>query len=350
MLPRFHPTHAMRRQAGFSIAELMISVAIGLLILAGMATLFVNNSKAQDEIEKANRQIENGRFAIQLLSGDLRNAGYFGEFDPTELTAPVALVDPCATDLDDIKPGMSLPVQAYDDGSGKPSCLADVKTGTDVLVVRHTATCVAGVGTCAALGVSGPFFQASTCNNLSELGSGSVANYYAMDIDGSTLALHDRTCDATAGSGAVAPIRRYLSHIYYIANNDNSGDGIPTLKRAELNVVNGALAITVVPLVEGIENMQLEYGLDSAVTGSPASYNAAPATVAEWQSVVAVKLNILARNLQPTNGHTDSRSYVLGRKADGTDNTVAAANDGYKRHVFQSTIVLPNPTGRRTTP
>lgn len=345
MFPRSLPA---RRQRGFSIVELMISMTIGLLILMGMTTLFVNNSQAQNEIEKANRQIENGRFGIQVMAGDLRNAGYYGEFDPIALTAPAALVDPCSVDMDDIRLGLTLPVQGYDNGSDAPSCLQDVKSGTDIVAVRHTATCVAGVGTCSALGVSGPFFQASTCNNTSELGSATVTDHYAIDLDGSTLDRHDRTCTATAGSGALAPIRRYLTHIYYVANNDVSGDGIPTLKRAELNVDNGELVITVSPLIEGIENIQLEYGLDSAATGSTASYSAAPSTVAQWQSVVSVKLNILARNLEATSGHVDNRDYVLGRKADGTDNTVGATSDAYKRHVFQSTIVLPNPAGRRT--
>lgn len=344
----FAPSLSARRQRGFSIAELMISVTIGLLILTGMITLFINNSKAQTEIEKANRQIENGRFGIQLLGGDLRNAGYYGEFEPSVLTAPAALVDPCSVDMDVIKEGLTLPVQGYDNGSGAPTCLTDLKTDTDIVVVRHTATCVAGVGTCSALGVSGPFFQASTCGNTSELGSATVTDHYAMDLDGSTLDRHDLTCTATAGSGALAPIRRYMTHIYYVANNDVSGDGIPTLKRAELNVVSGQLAITVVPLVEGIENLQIEYGLDSGATGNAASYSAAPSTVAQWQSVVAVKLNLLARNLEPTQGYQDSRSYVLGRDANGDPNEVAAASDAYKRHVFQSTVVLPNPTGRRT--
>ncbi len=345
MFPR---SFSLPRQRGFSIAELMIAMTIGLLILVGMGTLFVNNTKAQNEIEKANRQIENGRFGIQVLGGDLRNAGYYGEFDPTSLAAPATLVDPCSLDMDDIKLGLTLPVQGYDNGSGAPSCLTDVKTGTDIVVVRHTATCVAGVGICSALGVSGPFFQAASCNNSSELGSGTVTDHYAMDLDGSTLDRHDLSCTATAGTGALAPIRRYLTHIYYVANNDVGSDGIPTLKRAELNVVSGALAITVVPLIEGIENLQLEYGLDSGAIGTTASYSAAPASVAEWQSVVAVKLNILARNLEATQGYVDSREYVLGLKADGDENRVGAASDGYKRHVFQSTVVLPNPTGRRT--
>ena len=129
----------------------MIAVAIGLLILAGMTTLFVSNSKAQTEIEKANRQVENGRYAVSLLAGDLRNAGYYGEFDPTELATPAPLPDPCALTIAALKDGLPLHVQGYDNAAASVlSCLTDVKAGTDVLVLRHARTCVAGAANCDA--------------------------------------------------------------------------------------------------------------------------------------------------------------------------------------------------------
>jgi type IV pilus assembly protein PilW len=79
--------HPFPRRAarGFTLAELMIAMAIGLVLLAGLTTLFVRNTNAQGEIEKANRQVENGRYAISVLSEDLANAGYYGEFNPTGL-------------------------------------------------------------------------------------------------------------------------------------------------------------------------------------------------------------------------------------------------------------------------
>src|SRR4029077_9116717 len=85
-----------------------------------------------------------------------------------------------------------------------------------------------------------------------------------------SLNLHQKDC-VTA-----ATFNQYRTHIYFVANNDQPGDGIPTLKRAEL----GAGAFTIVPLVEGVENLQLEYGLDTSVptTGSPAVYTADPNT------------------------------------------------------------------------
>jgi type IV pilus assembly protein PilW len=345
------------RARGFTIAELLVAVAIGLLILAGMTTMFVNNSRAQAEIEKSNRQVENGRYAIDVLTTDLRNAGFYGEFDPTPLASPAALPDPCASTVAALVAALPLHVQGYDNGASLPACLTDVRAGTDVLVVRRTSTCVNGDPTCDTGSIQGPLFQASLCNNASELDSGNPATYFALDTDPSGLTRHQRDCTAAAGSGTLAASRRYLTHIYFVANNDKSGDGIPTLKRAELRLNAGVLGFTIVPLTEGVDNLQLEYGIDTNNDGvadlfsaSPGSANACaqPAcAVSNWRNVLSVKLNVLSRNTETTAGYTDRKAYVLGNKADGSENRIVAASDHYKRHVFQSTVPLPNPAGRK---
>jgi type IV pilus assembly protein PilW len=347
--PSFPPLP--RRARGFTIPELMVAITIGLLILAGMSTLFVRNSRAQSEIEKANRQLENGRYGIELLTGDLRNAGFYGEFDPTVLPTPAAMPDPCSASLAALTAALPLHVQGYDQDATMPGCLADRKSGTDVLVVRHTRPCVAGAADCQD-DVSGPLLQASLCNSASELGSPVVTNQFRLDTNTANLNRTQRNCTTAAVT------RRFQTHIYFIANNDRSGDGIPTLKRAELQVLDdGNLGLLTVPLAEGIENMQLEYGVDTDNDGRPDVFTPTPETangcttatcaVVNWRNVMAVKINLLSRNTEQTPGYTDNRRYVLGHLADGSDNTVAAANDHYKRHVFQSLMPLPNPIGRK---
>ena len=56
---------------GFSLVELMVSLAIGLVLVAGLATLFADSSRTGAEIDKSMRQIENGRYAVDLLSETL---------------------------------------------------------------------------------------------------------------------------------------------------------------------------------------------------------------------------------------------------------------------------------------
>lgn len=349
---------SLRRCGGFSLAELMIASGIGLLILAGLSTMFVKNTRAQQEIEQSHRQVENGRYAIDVLGVDLRNAGYYAEFDPTVLANPAALPDLCATSLDGLKAGLVLPVQGLDGGAALPACLSDVREGTDVLVVRRTATCIAGVGSCAPVTSGGPFFQASLCNNASELDSPDVADFYALSLSTVNLNRHQRDCSPVANSGTPAAVRRYQTHVYYVANNNRAGDGIPTLKRLELGSTGEAPTWnTVVPLAEGIQDLQVEYGLDLAKDGvadvtvaDPAladSCASAACAVSNWRAAVAVRIHVLARNTQPSPGYVDRKSYTLGLDAGGEPHTIAAANDAYKRHVFQVQVALSNPAGRR---
>ena len=72
----------LMRQRGFSLVELMISVTISLVILAGLSAMLVNVSRTNAEMAKSNSQIENGRFAVQVLENDLVHAGFWGEYVP----------------------------------------------------------------------------------------------------------------------------------------------------------------------------------------------------------------------------------------------------------------------------
>jgi len=345
------------RQHGFSMVELMVSVTIGLLLLAGLTTLFVNNSSARDEIEKTNRQIENGRYAVQLLTDDLRMAGFFGEFNPNQLTAPTAVPDPCVTASADLRAAMPLHVQGVDGTSSAPSvsCISDAASDSDVLVVRRVATCTVGSAGCQDESfVAGTnYFQASLCaEGTAELASGNVSEFYRLSSVATDLNRHKRGVANCSGTSNYADLRRYMVHVYFIANNSSGSDGIKTLKRAEL----GAGSFSVVPLVEGIENLQVEYGLDTDGNGTPDVYTTDPGTynscaaaacVTNWRNVMTMKVHLLARNTEKSIGHVDKKTYILGLDAGGNNNTVGPFADGYKRHVYQTVIRLPNPAGRR---
>lgn len=353
-------------QRGYSIIELMVAITLGLLILAGLTTIFVQNSQARNEIERANQQVENGRYAMQLLTDDLRNAGYLAEFNPGLLATPTAKPDPCATAVADLITALPIAVQGYDNdnSASKPSCLSDIRSGTDILVIRRASTCAVGDTDCDAVVSGAPYFQASGCSSATELSSTNVANYYVLDTDATKLTLHQKDCNPPTVAGTVAPYHQYRTHIYFIANNDKNGDGIPTLKRAEL----GATGFTIVPLVEGIENLQIEYGIDTAATATPPAPTGAPALftadpdsfngckatttptcTAYWRNTVAAKINLLARNTTGTAGYSTDKTYSMGLKADGTTvNTVGPFSDAYKRHVYASVVRLNNTAGRNT--
>lgn len=342
------------RQTGLSLIELMISMVIGLVILAGVTTIFVANNKTRLELEKTSRQIENGRYAMQLITEDLQMAGYLGSYVPST-TAPTltALPDPCSTDMATIDGARLLHVQGYDEGAGAPTCLSDVKSGTDILVVRRASTCVAGSTNCDAFAVNAPHLQVSGCSTDTKtymIGGGASAAAAATSTNGVANAAAGLTLKRV-GCGSTADILRYRTHIYFIADNNIGSDGVPTLKRAELGDT-----MSIVPLVEGIDNMQFEYGVDTNADAAPNAYTANPTTynscagndcVRNWWNVMAVKVNVLARNTEPTTRYVDAKAYTLGLDAAGDPNTFGPYSDAYKRHAYTGVVRLANPAGRR---
>jgi type IV pilus assembly protein PilW len=69
--------HTMRtRNQGFTLLELMISIAIGLLLTLVIGTLFVQSRQTYLTTDDVSRMQENMRFAYQTLSRTVHLAGY----------------------------------------------------------------------------------------------------------------------------------------------------------------------------------------------------------------------------------------------------------------------------------
>lgn len=334
----------MKQQQGLTLIELMISIALGLIVLLALTTVFANSSRSRMEMDKSNRQTENGRYAAQLLENNLRLAGYLSDFDPSVLTSPAAIPDICATSVSDLIDALPLHVQGIEGTSATPSCLSDRKTGTDIIAVRRTSTCVAGSSGCGLFETGVPHFQASLCSSETQLSYSVVTNadyathYFSLGTTaGDFTGKHKNNCTS------VADIYRYHVDIFYVANNNESGDGIPTLKRAEI----GTSGFSIVPLVEGVQDLQIEYGLDTNNDGVPDSYKPNPSSVAEWRNVMEARVHLLVRNTEPSVGYADNRTYTLGVDNSGNAKTDGPFGDSFKRHVFETTVRFANPSWRR---
>lgn len=378
---------ARLRQVGFTLVELMIAMTISLMVLVAMVALLVNLSSNNKEMARTNSQIENGRFAIQILQSDIMQAGFWAsfipQFDDLSTTAaptdvPTAVPAPCLVhnamnwDAAYISNVLGIAIQAYDAvPTGCGGALADKKADTDVLLVRRADTCIPGDANCDAETAGMLYFQASDCE--SELTAVPAQRYV---LDTANFTLRKRGCAAAD----IAEKRKFISSIYYIRDYAvTSGDGIPTLVRSQFDLAGGTLGHqAAVPLIEGVEGFRVELGIDnvseSGVGLNAASYSSAvtwtdttrtvatnrgdgspdgafvrctslaPCTADQLMNVVAVKAYVLARSKEKTPGHTDNKTYSLG------STTLGPFNDGYKRHVFSTTIRLVNISGRRETP
>lgn len=353
----FPPTAGRRASRGLSLVELMISLALGLLIISGMLTLLARNSETRGEIEKAGRQVENGRYAIQRLSEDIHHAGFYGEF--YDLPAGTSLPDPCSTDLAVLKTAMSFPIQASTAAAAPPSCIdtADFVVGTNVLVLRFASPVLTlaegwAIGSLAGTLAAGvvyiqPYVEGV---NFATLTSTPPA---ATVFPGSRVS-------GPGGALVTAPIYRYITRLYFVSPCSrpmvagghctaaaDDGAPIPTLKMVELGSNGTAPAFSASPIAvaEGIERLEFDYGLDSNADGSPDSYvNCASCTVADWSNVVSVRINLLARNSERSAGFSDAKTYAMGLA--GSASAPAGALN-FKRHVFQVLARVSNQSMRR---
>jgi type IV pilus assembly protein PilW len=132
--------------------------------------------------------------------------------------------------------------------------------------------------------------------------------------------------------------------LFYVSRcNDCSRDAIPTLKRLDLR--RGQLIVT--PLVEGIEDLRIDYGFDVDNDGTTDEYARALSGLAgaadnSWANVMAARVHLLVRTSELPAGHTDTATYAMGLSG-----ALGPFNDGWKRTAFAATARLINPAGRR---
>ncbi|WP_280378581.1 PilW family protein [Pseudomonas sp. BN515] len=356
-------------QSGFSLVELMVAVTVSLLMMAAILKLFVDVARTNTEMEKTNAQIENGRFAIQLIAEDLVHGGfwngYIPQFDDLTSTAvpadlPDAVPEPCLAysswGAAYKKRILGISLQTYDAvPTGCSAVVQNKKDGTDVVVVRRVENCVPGTANCEAEDAAKVYFQFSRCSTESP---------YAYVLSKSGFTLQKRNCLSTA----LAEKRKYVSNIYFV-RDDN------TLMRAEFTDGGGS-GWNVQPIVDGVEGLVVELGVDSlSDSGAAINYaqavtwanplnkvsptnrgdgvpdgsfirctTASPCGVNELVNIVAARIYVLVRSTEASLGHSDSKTYKLG----STD--VGPFNDGFKRHVYTTTVRLNNVAGRRETP
>ena len=353
-----HPQlRSRRQQAGLTLIEFMVSIAIGMLMIAALATLIASQSSTRAEIDKSGKMIENGRYAAQTLAYDVQMAGYWGELS-SQPAAPAALPNPCSIVTADLDAAMGVAVQGYDAPTTLPAnlavCVKNQKPGTDVLVVRRADPDMSDVQTAGAI-------------DLAKVAEGQVYLQTGMDSTGITLTDVVAVGSSSGSTNAtnfvlkkkdkvsVANLRKMVVNIYYISNcsvenssgtctGSDGGTPIPTLKRVELGVAAGVPKLTTVTVAEGIENLQIDYGIDVDNDGAPTGSDIAAPTAAQWPDVVTLKIYLLARSTDLTAGFSDTKTYGMGVAGSVSP---ASTELAYKRHLFVQSVRLVNPSSRR---
>ena len=71
--------HLPRHQAGLTLVELLVGIAIGLFLITGATSLFISNLDSSRRLLLETRLNQNIRSAAELITRDLRRAGYWND-------------------------------------------------------------------------------------------------------------------------------------------------------------------------------------------------------------------------------------------------------------------------------
>ena len=330
-------------QEGFSLVEMMVALVIGLLLIAGVLQVFLSSKVTYSMQSGLSKVQENGRFAISLLSRDIRQAAYNGCSKHTTLINIVRdASDALPTFLD-----LSDPVRGQDNSTGVPDEITVMYSEPSYICDIRNHNLGNETIRCEATGHPfeiGDVVVATDCehtavvqveNNGSlddrvryrELGSSNYTNC----TEGLGLPLDCANTDGTDYSfdnGTVMALNYYR---YHVADNAFAE---PALYRESITKTGGvSLTTTSNELVEGVEDMQILYGEDT--TGDNAvNYYVPLDEINDVGDILSVRVSLLVRSIE---AHIvkDSQSIAFNGET-------LTFTDGRLRKVFTSTIVLRN--------
>ena len=138
--------------------------------------------------------------------------------------------------------------------------------------------------------------------------------------------------------GTVPSENQIIVDRYYVAPAGGTAPVARLMCSSQLQDLSGTvISTTVQPLIVGIENLQIEFGI--AGSGGITEYVGA-GSVSDWSEIRSVRYALLATSNQDATGDENTRTYQL---LDGE--THAASGDSRMRQVQRDTIFLRNYRG-----
>ena len=328
-----------RHERGLTLVELMVAVTIGLLISAAVLGVYVNSVRSLSQDERYARMQENGRYALRLLAEDLMMADFWGQMTSTD-TVTTTLTIPtgdCAEDIGMFTADTAIMFNNYHDVSTHftpcSTLTDDQEPGTDVVVVKRTEGAATSETFVDVNDVDG---DSDTAETLTTGGSDLSTGVVYLRTNGTNGEFIDDASSANTPALDEGDWE-YVPRVYYVRDHyESPGDATPALCRLDISATGLDTPLCV---AEGIEDLHLQFGIDSDADGVANRYAADP-TLAEMENVVTVRIYLLARSTDVDPSYTDTKTYLLG------DVAVAAANDGFYRTVFSTTVSLRNTVNR----
>ena len=337
----------IKNQAGLSLVEILVALVISLFLLGGIVQVYLGNKVAYRFSDASARVQENGRFAMDAMAADIRMGGFLGCYSLQD-------DDDNDGDLSDDNPSLhnqlNFTAGVSYDFIDQPAVNATNTAGNwavpDTLTIRGAQTGQATI-TADLNSMNNPVivsannsFRVDDIVLITNCFSANIFQISSISTDKTTLG-HAANAGTPGNSTdtfeSSVPVSEYkansaalyrLQEVTYSIAPSTSGSGEPALFRT-LNGTNQEL-------IEGIENMQVMFGIDTDGDGSANRFQESDA-VANLQQVTAIRLWLVVRS---------DRDFVLDAAQTYTINGVdITPADQRFRQVFSTTIALRSKSG-----
>jgi len=324
------------RQRGVSLIELMVALVIGLVLIGGAVYVYNQSRNNYTTNDIVARLQETGRFAMSVIEPDIRMSNYWGLVKGASVItgqapqtagsagAPTACGNNFAYDLNSSIEGNN---NQYGIGCGAQG--GGAVASSDTLTIRRVSTVASA---------------ATESNRLTVCSTRMMGRL-----------LNDNTACTAAPNGQVNPL---VVNAYYVARQSAQDTTVPALRRWRLPTAAEAAALAFIgeEVISGIEDMQVQLGVDPTGARGTATQYVNPNAVPADSQIVSVRIWLLVRADRPETGFVDGQTYQYGDRAlaNGVTanlNAVGAAtqayrpNDGFHRILMSRTIQIRNALG-----
>ncbi|RJG48657.1 PilW family protein [Motilimonas pumila] len=320
-------------QQGFNLIEWMVTIAIALFIIAGMTSFFVASRTSNIATNESAELQETGRIALQLLSQDLRQVGFWGFSTRHILTNQLSVKNqqvrspasiPNNRDCIDVNGVGSFPkddIRMNDIWSFEVNtplqmgCIDDQDSSTKLAQETDAIAIRRARGQQALAPLTPQYHIALT---------GSEAYIFAAPTE--VLPIKPQWQGAH--------VYQYIHNVYYI--DYDVASNVPRLRRKMLNIDAGNVGEMKLqpPLLEGVENMQIEYIVRDS--NGHTSYSEFVAG-SNLENVIGARVWVLIRAEQPKKspGEKDISYQMAGKQI--------TLKDDYRRLLMSTVVSFSNP-------
>lgn len=321
---RHHPC-ARRTLRGVTLIELMVSLIIGLLLIAGAITVYMQSRNTYRVNETAARLQEVARYAMDLIEPDVRLAGYWG------LTNRADFIENRAGPADDeqtVATGIT-------NNCGK-NWVTDVAWSLD----GRDATATSGLGYNLACAGTSPtnWSDVLIVRRVSSDERALAAGRIQLQTNRMRgVIFNDGTLPSGFSAAPASETHDLEVHAYYISNPGAGANGQQrfVLRRQTLTSAATGPIINDTELLPGVQDLQVQFGVDRDGDGNVDQY-VNPGSVPAGSRIASARIWLLIVADDAEVGFTNATDYSYANASPGV------FDDSRRRILVSKTIQIRN--------